>query len=73
MQPKVKDRRVIVDELERGVGIGGRAGKSTVKPISPSFDFKMPERRSSSSMTRRRNDSPPAWVGGYEILLYEAA
>src|SRR6516165_9093745 len=32
---------------------------STVKPTSPSFDFKMPERRSSSSMTRRRNDNPP--------------
>src|SRR6516164_2820282 len=32
---------------------------STAKPISPSFDFKMPESRSSSSMTRRRNDNPP--------------
>src|SRR5215831_13319862 len=34
---------------------------STVKPTSPSLDFKMPERRSSSSMTRRRNDKPPPW------------
>src|SRR6516165_7239424 len=33
---------------------------STLKPISPSFDFKMPERRSSSSITRSRNDSSPA-------------
>src|SRR5271169_1730605 len=32
---------------------------STVKPTSPSFDFKMPDRRSSSSITRRRTGSSP--------------
>src|SRR5690349_7766916 len=32
---------------------------STVKPTSPSFDFKMPDSRSSSSITSRRTLSPP--------------
>src|SRR6266446_5811637 len=32
---------------------------STVKPTSPNFDFKMLDRRSSSSMTRRRTGSAP--------------
>src|SRR6202043_82912 len=32
---------------------------STVKPTSPSFDFKMPESRSSSSIINNRTGSPP--------------
>src|SRR5216684_1611657 len=32
---------------------------STVKPTSPSFDFKMPDSRSSSSITRRRTRCSP--------------
>src|SRR6266436_4925980 len=32
---------------------------STAKPASPSFDFNMPESRSSSSITNSRNGSPP--------------
>src|SRR5215472_9258404 len=38
------------------------AAMSTVKPVSPSLDFRIPDRRSSSSITRRRNDGPPARV-----------
>src|SRR5262252_5892340 len=40
---------------------------STVKPVSPSLDFRIPDRRPSSSITRRRNDSPPTKVWGTQV------